>query len=139
MITTTMTVREFEALYDTPYDKENLVTDQLIPYDVIVFGFAENYPTISNRNGALDNVISYIERGKGVIFTSDVLGVKNDITDSATEKAYETLRSLAGMTRYDMDQAYALNNKEVTFSIRGYTYAMLHKTQSSGSIYSLYN
>lgn len=141
-----MTVSEFVALYNPgdggkAYDSSDLLTDQLMKYDVIVFGFSADYPVISNANGALDNVINFLGQDKSVIFTSGVLTNRNSYPEEKTKKAYDSLRSLAGMNRYEssMDKAYAINDTSKTYTSEGYSYAMLNQHKASGSIYSMFN
>ena len=108
----TMTVSEFESLYDTKitnnywetrvqtatgiskmrvkdkirlsYDAANIKTDRLAQFDVVILGFSEGeMSSINNTYGALDNLLAYIYAGNSVIFGS---GVMTDNTSTETIK-----------------------------------------------------
>lgn len=78
------TAEEFEALYEADAAGSNKYTrgvdidterDKLRSYDMVVLGFADIYGSndISNANGALDNILDFIDIGKAVLFTHDTL------------------------------------------------------------------
>ena len=48
---------------------------KLFGYDMIVLGFADSYggKDIDNNNGALDNILAYMDAGKAVLFTHDTV------------------------------------------------------------------
>ena len=134
---TKISISDFLALYDkdlggAAYDEDKILTDQLINYDVVVLGFSSDYPTISNENGALDNLIAFIKRKKSVVFTAGTLKTRTSYDTKKTEQAYDTLRELAGMKRYKNDKAYALNNKNSVLGSTGFTYGYLNKNITSG-------
>lgn len=138
-----ITTKEFEDLYTAePYTMDDLIRDRLLNYDVIVFGFSENYPEISNANGALDNVIHFIKKNKSVIFTNSVLNYRENYTDEKTKEAYNTLRLLAGMTRYHDksgdnpgDKPYILNSSSAYGDQLGFTYGtLLNGSKKSQSV-----
>lgn len=119
---TTMTVSEFESLYDPKitsnswvtkvetenglirmkvsdkcrltYDPANEKTDRLAQFDVIVLGFTKtDFPSINNKYGALDNLMTYIHQGNSVVFgnrttstatSSEELKIPADIANRIT-------------------------------------------------------
>ncbi len=97
---TRLTVDQYAALFNgNSFDnKDDIFSDQLLNYDVVVLGLAKDYPVIDNSKGAVDNLIAFIERGKSVVFTSDVLDYRSDYGNNKTREAYQTLRTLAGMS-----------------------------------------
>lgn len=78
---TVMTTAQFEKWYETsPYDVNTGAGDKLSKdgetgFDIIVMGFkdAYGYEDISDDNGALSNIVNYIEEGNSVLMTHDVL------------------------------------------------------------------
>lgn len=112
IVSTTMTVSEFESLYDpqitdkvwttrihTPngisryrikdtnrltYNPANIKTDRLAPFGVVVLGFSkEEFPSINNTYGALDNLLKYIRDGNSVIIGNGVMGTSWTAQDAS--------------------------------------------------------
>ncbi len=109
---TKITVKDFENKYTAmPYNSKDITTNQLLGYDVIVFGCSDDYPQISNKNGALSNVIAQMEKKQSVIFTNGVLHPKQTYTDAETTNAYKRLRQLAAMQESDYTYPYLNKNK----------------------------
>ena len=118
---TKITVKDFENKYTAmPYNSKDITTNQLLGYDVIVFGCSDDYPQISNKNGALSNVIAQMEKKQSVIFTNGVLHPKQTYTDAETTNAYERLRQLAAMQE------------------SAYTYPYLNKNKTAGTQSTMY-
>lgn len=141
----TVTVEEFESWYDPSkegmeFDTSNIITDQLINYDVILFGTSKDYPVINNNHGALDNVMTHLNRDKSVIFTNSVLDEKHSYPNDETKESYDTFRKLAGMNRYDSDKDKPIKlNGTTTVTTSGLSYGFLNHNIASGSIFSMYN
>ena len=123
---TVMTTSEYEAMYEAaPYDTatgtgNKLRKDGDVGFDIVVMGFkdAYGYEDIADDNGALSNLVDYIEEGNAVLMSHDVLSYSaysdnintnvnislsaNHITD-VTGWSYNitsSLRNLIGMDRY---------------------------------------
>lgn len=141
----TVTIEEFESWYDPSkegmeFDTSNIISDQLINYDVIIFGTSKEYPVINNNHGALDNVLAHLNRDKSVIFTNSVLDEKHTYPNDETKESYDTFRKLAGMNRYDSDKDQPIKlNETSTVTTTGFTYGFLNHNIASGSIFSMYN
>lgn len=113
IVSTTMTVSEFESLYDPQitdkvwttkiqtsngvsryrikdtnrltYNPANIKTDRLAPFGVVVLGFSkEEFPSINNTYGALDNLLKYIRDGNSVIIGNGVMGTSWTAEDAAS-------------------------------------------------------
>lgn len=113
IVSTTMTVSEFESLYDPQitdrvwttrihttngisryrikdtnrltYNPANIKTDRLAPFGVVVLGFSkEEFPSINNTYGALDNLLKYIRDGNSVIIGNGVMGTSWKAEDPST-------------------------------------------------------
>ena len=77
----TITVSEFESFYvgkGNRFDINNPDgTDKLKDYDMLILGFGKHYSDISNKYGALDNILAFINIGKGVLYTHDTTSFVN--------------------------------------------------------------
>ena len=80
MSITHMSVDTFVAQYsgaNNKYTKGQLGTDRdkLSGYSMVVLGFRDSYGSkdINNDNGALDNLLDYMDAGKAVLFTHDTV------------------------------------------------------------------
>lgn len=145
----TVDVREFETWYvgSNKYIKDNPNSnDQLSKYDMLIFGFGDSYSDIKNENGALDNVTTFIESGKSVLFSHDTTSVDNNpgsIDDGQTHtkgvinwgyNINKYFRNSLGMDRYGItvgnaekkgkDKAYSPTGS-IYKAIQGYTYSAL--------------
>lgn len=146
---TTIDVNQFVNWYkgSNRYIKDNPNSiDQLKGYDMLIFGFGDSYSDISNENGALDNVVTFIESGKSVMFSHDTTSVDNN-PDSMDNGQTHTkgvinwgyninkyFRNSLGMDRYGVtvgnekrvgkDIAYSPNGS-IYKEIQGYTYSAL--------------
>lgn len=114
----TMNIAEFEALYapnaagDNSYTQGediNTERDKLRSYDMVVIGFADMYgytvpgtdADITNRYGALDNILDFMDIGKSVLFTHDTLSWRatpNHVTSTVN-----------GTSRVEMWDTYTLD------------------------------
>lgn len=86
---TTINVSAFENKYKgtgNAYNaNEHEKTDKLFfmkdgekhSYDMLIFGFGDSYSDISNANGALNNVKTFIDSGRSVMFTHDTTSFVN--------------------------------------------------------------
>lgn len=125
---TVMTTAEYEQWYaETPYNTvtgagDKLTKDGDTGYDIIVMGFEDGYgyEDISDENGALSNLVDYIEAGNSVLMSHDVLsnGVYSDAKNTNTHVYLKDneistklnwsynitsyLRNLIGMDRYNV-------------------------------------
>lgn len=79
-ITANEYVNKFKKVYnvDNSYKKGqdlNTEKDKLRSYDMVVIGFADMYGSsdIDNTNGALDNILDFMDAGKSVLFTHDTM------------------------------------------------------------------
>ena len=79
---TKKSVADFNNLYNgNAYEKGSAdkgfgsTRDQLKEYEMIVFGFADsfNFNDVSNTNGALDNILDFIDDDRAVLLTHDTL------------------------------------------------------------------
>lgn len=133
IVPTTMTVSEFESLYDTQvtskvwttkietsrgvvkyrikdtnrltYNPDNIKTDRLAQFGVVILGFSkEEFPSINNTYGALDNLLQYIRQGNSLIVGSDIMGMSDstellqipaNIPDRITETEVASQAALA--------------------------------------------
>ena len=84
MSVTLMSVSTFVNQYvgaDNKYTKGQLGTskDKLNGYSMVVIGFSDSYGSkdINNDNGAMDNIIDYIDAGKAVLFTHDTVSYRS--------------------------------------------------------------
>ena len=126
---TVMTTSQYEEWYkEAPYNKDTRAGDKLSKdgeygFDIIVMGFrdAYNYEDISDENGALSNLINYIQDGNSVLMAHDVLSYsaysdssntnvnislnpnKNNIEKVAgwSYNITSYLRNIIGMDRYN--------------------------------------
>jgi hypothetical protein len=89
---TTVTTFEFEKWFEGNSFKLNdkMMTDQLTQkYDMLIFGFSDMYPNISNSNGAVYNIEYFINMGNSVLFTHDVTSFNNkNYSGSNTQFGY---------------------------------------------------
>lgn len=153
---TVKTVAEFEQLYhNRPYTKggdyTNAQKNQLYDYSMVVFGFADNFNKldVSNENGALDNVMDYIEKGNSVLFSHDsmIYSAYSDgdyINEPYTkeQEAFDTsfymtsfFRDIIGQDRYHASQM----NNGLNYQ-QGFTNAFLMKrAKFNGSKYVMYS
>ncbi len=125
---TVMTTAQYQASYEnSPYDPatgagDKLTKDGDIGYDIIVMGFEDGYgyEDISDENGALSNLVDYIEAGNSVLMSHDVLSSRaysdKDNTNLHTCLKYgdlsnkldwsynitSALRNIIGMDRYNV-------------------------------------
>lgn len=165
---TTIDVNQFVAWYSgstngksNAYIKNNSNSvDRLVGYDMVIFGFGDSYSDVTNTNGALDNVFSFIESGKSVLFTHDTTSVVNREVNSETYtkgvvnwgyNINQYLRDRIGMNRFGVktkgqDSSSSNNkNKDIAYSpngleykeIQGYSYgAMIQYGIVPGDRYS---
>lgn len=152
---TVKTVAEFEQLYhNQPYTKGSDYTsaqkNQLYDYSMVVFGFADNFGKldISNENGALDNVMDYIDKGNSVLFSHDTM-IYSSYSDgeyinepyTKEQEAFDTsyymtsfFRDIIGQDRYHASQV----NNGLRYQ-QGFTNAFLMKrAKFNGSKYVMY-
>lgn len=145
----TIDVNEFVRWYvgSNKYIKDNPNSiDRLMEYDMLIFGFGDSYSDISNENGALDNVLTFIESGKSVLFSHDTTSVDNNPesmdggqthTKGVINWGYNInkyFRNIIGMDRYGVtlgkeerfgkDIAYGPTGS-IYNEIQGYTYSAL--------------
>lgn len=89
----TMTVAQYEALFNTKFDNSSsskkFSTDKLNGYDMIVLGFSGtgDFVNISNQNGAVDNLYYYISLGKSVLFTNGNTSAENNKLNTSAQNA----------------------------------------------------
>ncbi len=97
---TRLTASQYVELFNNnSFDSDDdTYSDQLLNYDVVVLGLAKDYPVIDNSKGAVNNLIAFLKRGKSVVFTSGVLDYRSNYGNTKTKEAYQTLRTLAGMS-----------------------------------------
>lgn len=89
---TVMTTAQFEQWYaSSPYDADTKAGDKLSKdgetgFDIIVMGFqdAYGYEDISDDNGALTNLVDYIEAGNSVLMSHDLLSYSSYSDTSKT-------------------------------------------------------
>lgn len=86
----------------------------MITYDMLIFGFGDSYTDINNDNGALNNIQSYIDSGRSVMFSHDTTSFVNtdktefDRLDTRGQVVYfghgfnSYLRNRVGMDRYGL-------------------------------------
>jgi len=150
----TITIKEFEDRYKKKQfinnsEKTKLETDQLISnYEMLIFGFADNYGDISNEDGALDNVMYYIKNYKSVLFTHDVTSFNNDSSNPGQPGYYFNVnyRDILGMDRFgvrtptltptlgfDRDLPTSPDGPNY-HQIHGYSYYALKRIANSGQL-----
>lgn len=129
VIIKTISVTEFLKLYENgnAYDKNRPdETDKLYymedgimyPYDMIILGFGHCYTNIHNENGALNNIVDFINSGRSVMFTHDTTSFVNTEDFTSLNTGYnnwgydfnQKLRNLLGLDRFGI-----MNNKVDTY------------------------
>lgn len=109
IVFTRKTITEYEDLFTlNKFDKgDKGNTDQLTnKYDMLIFGFSDMYPNISNENGALDNLEYFIDSGRSVLFTHDVTSFNNKYYEvnqvkSSTQFGYNFNKMFRGFLSMD--------------------------------------
>ena len=77
---------------------------KLFEYDMIVLGFKDSYGSkdITNGNGALDNILAYMDAGKSVLFTHDTVSWRSTPNYKAGYKSGNGYKILSPGSIYDI-------------------------------------
>lgn len=86
--------------------------DKLKSYDMVVIGFADMYgqDDIDNTNGALDNILDFIDAGKSVLFTHDTLSWRSSPNYASTDVNGTKRISIGESGETDVNGAWKGNN-----------------------------
>lgn len=110
--------------------KDIMTTDfdtfEMLDYDVILVGFVDPAKKLPNADGILNKIAIAAGKGKGVIFTRDVLTYFNNNADAdhwGSNMNYR-VRTLLGMDRY---KAFAGGAATAKDSEMAFTYSVLNK------------
>lgn len=145
----TIEIKSFEARFasggkfDNTDTMSKIKTDQLVNnYEMLIFGFADYYGDISNTNGALDNVVYFIDLGKSVLFTHDVTSFNNKTVGTEGYIFNKMFRGILGMDRFNARGGVpadlvdvATNPKGADYKeIHGYTYSALRRIGGANNV-----
>ena len=59
------------------YNTKEKLADRLKDVQMVIMGFDDDYPDISNENGQVEAILDYVKKGKSIIFTHDTTSYMN--------------------------------------------------------------
>lgn len=62
---------------DGKYNTKEKLAERLQDVQMVIMGFDDDYPDISNKNGQVEAILDYVKKGKSIIFTHDTTSYMN--------------------------------------------------------------
>ena len=111
MSVTLISVSDFISQYGGEQGKT-----KLFGYDMLVLGFKDSYGSkdITNSNGALDNILAYMDAGKAVLFTHDTVSWRSTPNYKAGYKDGSSYTILNPGSIYDANK-YGNNGSQTQY------------------------